>query len=414
METIKDIKKVIILAGGSDQVALMEELRKQTPFIELILIDYTFPVRATEYADRHIIISTMDFDAVEKVARDENVYLILTACGDQPLLTMAVVSERIGLPCYLTKDQVLNLTNKYYMKQMMIKNNIPTSKYKSFNRASSINVSELEYPLVVKPVDSNGSKGVKKVTTKSQLETYVAEAFEYSISSQVIVEEFKEGEEFSVDAYIENGEAKILSITSSSKMKNVDSFTITQSCYPVLDQAHNGKILYIAQQIASVFGLINSPLLMQMINNKGNFSVIEFSARMGGGSKYKLIEVLSGINIMEKYVQLVLGHETTISALSSKVNYARLNYIYCHNGTYNKLENFEELKQELIIHEYFVYKMPNTIINKSDTSSDRVAGYLIIADTVDELINKQFFVNNSLRVIDDKGQDIMNHNITLD
>ena len=79
--------------------------------------------------------------------------------------------------------------------------------------------SELRYPLVVKPVDSNGSKGVKKVENQDELDIYLQEAFKYSISGDVIVEEFNKGEEVSIDIYVEGTQVKLLSVVSLNKIK---------------------------------------------------------------------------------------------------------------------------------------------------------------------------------------------------
>ena len=101
------MKKIMILAGGNDQAALMEELRRYFKGdVELILLDMVRNVKAFPYADRFLQISTMDKDAVLKAAQEEKIDYILTACGDQPLSTMAYVSAQMGLPCYLTEEEV--------------------------------------------------------------------------------------------------------------------------------------------------------------------------------------------------------------------------------------------------------------------------------------------------------------------
>ena len=88
------MKKIFVLAGGNDQIELIRGLRNRFVHAEIILIDMAKKVRASDFADKHLIISTMDKDAVLKAAIDENIDLILTACGDQPLTTMAYISEK--------------------------------------------------------------------------------------------------------------------------------------------------------------------------------------------------------------------------------------------------------------------------------------------------------------------------------
>lgn len=405
----------MILAGGNDQIALIKELRSYfNNDVEIILVDQSSNVRAIDYADKFLPISTMDKDAVLAAAKHEKIDYILTACGDQPLSTMAYVSNMLNLPCYLTENDVRDLTNKIYMKDIMMKNNIPTSKYICINEFVDItSLASLSFPLVVKPVDSNGSKGVKKVFSTDMLKEALDEAFKFSISKNVIVEEFKDGVELSVDVYVEGKVAKLLSITSSKKIKeNSTSFTIIQSYYPVPAVYDEAAVLAIVQQIVDVFKLEDTPLLVQMITSNNKYNVLEFSARMGGGSKYKLIEVLSGIDIMKVYVEMVMGNKPTVNP-EKKYNNAIMSYVYCSKGEFVSIHNIERLKDDGVIFDYFIYKMPNSIIEKSDTSSDRVAGFLVVGDSEQDVISKLDLANSRLQVLDINGVDIMRHDLFL-
>ena len=401
--------KILVLAGGSDQIALIEELKKRSN--EIILVDYFDNPPAKRYAHKHIIASTLDVDKVKDIALCENVDMITTACTDQALLTVAKVSEDLGLPCYITYQTALNVTNKSYMKKVMFDKNIPTAKYKILSSVSQISeLDEFEYPLVVKPVDCNSSKGVKLVVNNQELELYLKQALNFSRTKTAIVEEFKEGQELSVDCFIENGRAKLLSVTTSRKKLGTNSFTIIQSYYPVVSTEEEVKLEIIAQNIADAFDLKNTPLLIQLIYNKQGFFVLEFSARMGGGSKYKLIEILSGVNIMEQYVNLILSKKIEISP-RKRSGYVTINYVYSNPGKFSKLRGFDELEKEGIIESYFLYKTENMVIDKAETSSDRVAGYVVCADTELEMVNKINYIDSCVAVLDPLGKDIMIHNL---
>ena len=401
----------MILAGGNDQAALIQELRNYLHNnVEIILLDKEKNVKALPYADKFLNISTMDKDKVLEAAKKEHIDLILTACGDQPLSTMAYVSAKMGLPCYLSEEDVVNLTNKIFMKKRMVEYGIPTAKHIYVNQDfEKIDLGNLQFPLIVKPVDSNGSKGVKKVMKENELFPMLNEALSYSISKKAIIEEYKEGTELSIDVYVEGREAKILSITTSNKIKeNQDSFTILQSEYPPSISYSEDRIKQIVQNITTCFCLKDTPLLVQMIVNNNEYNVVEFSARMGGGSKYHLIDVLSGVNIMNVYVEMVMGQKPHIEPTKTR-NYALMNYVYTFPGIFHELSNFEKLKNEGIISSYFTYRMPDTIIEKSNTSSDRVAGFLIVGKNKNDVNSKLKKANSCLRILDTKGNDIMRH-----
>lgn len=400
--------KILVLAGGADQIALINELKSRGH--ETVLVDYFENPPAKQYADKHIVASTLDTERVEEIAVDENVDLVCTACTDQALLTVAKVSEKLNLPCYISYQTGLNVTNKQYMKKVLMENNIPTAKFVILDSVDMTAIKDFQYPLVVKPVDCNSSKGVKKVESVEELSKYLQEAIEFSRTKTAIVEEFKIGEEISADFYIENGVAKYLSATNSFKIPNRKSFTILGSAYPVVDEEQKDKLVAIATDIAKSFALDNCPLLIQLIANGSDINVIEFSARMGGGSKYKLIQVLSGVDIMSKYVDRILGDYPSVEP-SKQVEYCKMVYTYCTPGIIDHAEGLDELKAEKVIDEYFIYKTKGMEITHSETSGDRPLGYLVTADTQEELDRKIKKADNSIKVIDAEGRDIMIHNL---
>lgn len=406
------MKKIMVLAGGNDQCALIEELRRYfNGEVEIILADMSDKVKAISYADKFIQVSTMDRPAVLEAAKEECIDYILTACGDQPLSTMSYISEQLGTPTYLTEQEVRDLTNKRFMKDKMVENRIPTAKHIYIDKNWNGVMPNFKYPLVVKPVDSNGSKGVKKVFTPDELEVSLKEAFCFSISGDVIIEEFKSGEELSCDFYVENGIAKTLSITASKKIKeNEKSFTIIQSYYPAPINYNEERVLEIAQKIVDAWGLKDTPLLVQMIVNGDDYNVLEFSARMGGGSKYHLIQVLSGVDIMKVYVEMVMGEKPHVEPVK-QWNNAIMSYVYCKPGEYIALKGFDELKESGVIYSYFTYRTAPSTIVKSDTSSDRVAGFLVVGNSEDEVLQKLNYANENLAVLDAEGKDIMRHDL---
>lgn len=401
--------KILVLAGGFDQIALINELKSRDH--EVILADYFPNPPAKKYAHKHYQVSTLDEDAIFNLAKKENVDLLTTACTDQALLTVAKVSEKLNLPCYISYQTALNVTNKEYMKKVFYDNNIPTSKYfivKSIDDLENI-FSQLSFPAVVKPCDCNSSKGVVKVRNTQEAYKAINEALSLSRSSTAIIEEFKEGVELSVDVWIDQEDAKILSASTTSKIKNnKDSFTIYQSKYPVeISDVAKDKIQDIARKISRSFSLINCPMLIQLIVNEDEVNVIEFSARMGGGTKYRLINEIASIDIMSIYTNMILGDNNQVICPKSSKKYIEVDYLYARSGTFNKLINFDILKSKHIIKDYFQYKESGAIIKKSTTSSDRIAAFLIEDVSLDKLKEKRKFILDNIGILNDKDENIL-------
>ena len=402
--------KALVLAGGFPQIALLNELK--TRGYETVLADYYAEPVAKPYADKFYQVSTLDIDGITKVAKDEQVDFLITVCTDQALLTVAKVSEELGLPCYVDYQTALNVTNKQYMKKVFVENNISTAKHVIMAKLDQEKINGMQFPLIVKPVDCNSSKGVKKVKNLRELQKAFNDAVNFSRTDTAIVEEFIEGEELSVDVYIENGRAYVLSVSSLDKIANNDKFVIFRGRYSedVYNRVHD-LVCGVAQQIADAFGIKNSPMLIQLITDGKRAFVLEFSARTGGGVKFMLIKKASGFDVISAVIDLTLGKLPHIEKVNPENKYIYNEFIYCKPGIFDKLEGFDELKKSGVISEFCLFKWKGAEFDTIENSGDRVAGFTIQADTYDELKTKHKKAVDGMKVLDIKGVDIMRRDL---
>lgn len=398
--------KALVLAAGFPQIELIKEIKKRN--ITVLLADYNVEPVAKPYADKYFQVSTLDVDAIEKLARDEAVDFLITVCTDQALLTVALVSERLGLPCYIDYKTALNVTNKEYMKEVFATHNISTAKHIIVHEYNEKVLVNFEYPLIVKPVDCNSSKGVRKVQNVDELKSAITQAVKFSRTDTAIVEEFIEGDEISVDAYVEAGKVHILSVSNSEKIIDKDRFIIFRGNYPALDLDNiNVQIDITVQQIADAFGLKNTPMLVQMINRNGRVYVLEFSARTGGGVKYLMIKKASGFDVIKAVVDLTLGDKPHVLDMVCESKIVSNEFVYCENGVFDHLEGFEELKNEGIISDYYLFKWFGAQLGEIQSSGDRICGFTIQGNSAVEMIVKHRKAINNIKIIDIKGRNII-------
>lgn len=405
--------KAFVLAGGFPQIALIKELKSRG--YTVVLADCFREPVAKEYADVFYQVSTLDVDAITEIAQTEKVDFLITACTDQALLTVAKVSESLGLPCYIDYQTALNVTNKAYMKDVFLKNNISTAKYEVMSLLCEEKIKEMEFPLIVKPVDCNSSKGVKRVENLIELKEAFSEAVNLSRTDTAIVEEFKQGDEISVDVYVENGIAHVLSISELDKIADKDKFVIFRGRYPakaaerVIDQVQE-----VAQRIADAFNLKNSPMLIQMITDGKKVYVLEFSARTGGGVKYILIKMASGFDVIKAVVDLTIGKKPHFEKKQSQYKYIANTFVYCSPGVYDHLEGFDEMKNKDYITDYYIFKNKGAEFDKVENSGDRIAGFTIWADTEEELSKRHKIIADNIKVIAKNGEDIIRRDLLTD
>lgn len=405
--------KALVLAGGLPQIELIKQLKDRG--VTTVLCDGNVNAIARPYADIFYQIAIFDVEAVKEVALKESVDFLITVCADQVLLVVAQVSEMLGLPCYIDYQTAVNVSDKKYMKKIFWEHDIPTSKYVELTELDLDAIKYLSYPLVVKPVDAYSSRGVRKVWNQQELETYFAEAAKISRTGGVIVEEFVAGEEISVDVYVENGKAKLLCVSNSEKITDNGRFVIFRGRYPVAaSEGIMHQIQEVAQKIADAFHLVDSPMLIQMINNGEHVSVLEFCARTGGNMKYLLIKRACGFDVIKAVIDLTLGEKPQVELLPPQNKYIVNDFIYCNPGVYDHLEGFEEMIEAGILSDYHAIRPTGMKLSGVSSSSDRIAGMTVQADTLEEFNRKHRIAVDSVKVIDVDGNDIMRHDLLPD
>ena len=402
--------KALVIAGGLPQIELIKQLKDRG--IEALLADGSPAAVARPYADKFFHVDVFDIEAIKEITLKEKVDFLITVCADQVLLVVAKVSEMLGLPCYIDYETCQNVSDKIRMKRIFKQAGVPTTDYVETDHFDMDVIGKLKFPLVVKPVDAYSSKGVRKADNLEELKQYYEEAHQIGRSGRVIVEEYFSGEEISVDAFVVNGKAQLLNVTNSEKVKDKDRFVIFRGRYPVkASEALMKQIEDICQKIADGFGLVNAPLLVQLLHDGDKVSVLEFCARTGGNMKYLLIKYASGVDVIGATLDITLGKKPDLSLKFVRHNVVVNDFVYCKPGVFDHFEGFEELEKEGVINEFHPVRLKGTQMRGVTSSSDRIAGMNIVADSIAEYNEKLKKINSRVKVFDADGNDIMRHDL---
>ena len=151
-------------------------------------------------------------------------------------------------------------------------------------------------------------------------------------------------------------------------------------------------------------------MLVQLLHRDGEISIIEFSARTGGALKYKLIELTSGVDIIEATIDVTLKGSADVKPVRSE-NYIRNEFIYLNDGIFDHLEGFDELKEQGIIDNYYLFHNKGCEFNGANSSGDRIGGYTLIAKTKNELVDKHNKAIEGMKVISNDGKDMFRRDI---
>lgn len=406
------IGRVLILGGGSDQKKLVEVFIAKHFYT--IIIDYLENPPAKSIAQKHYRVSTYDRKKVLKVAMLEKVDFVTTISTDQPLLVAAWVSEQLGLRFHINYQQALNITNKRFMKNVLSHHSIPTARHVILENMSELpNLKSLKYPLIIKPVDSSGSRGVFVINSQSELKSYYDLSRNNSKTNTVIAEEFIKGEEVSVDAFVINKQTTIISVTDGFTwrfhkgvplyVQNVFPSTITEKAVRNIEN--------ISQKIATAFNLTNSPLFVQLIVKGDEVFVIECSARIAGGSKPYFIPLVSGVNIVEEFVDMIIvGQTKNIQKVISEET-CILSHIYSFGGVFMGFKKTKELQCKKSIKKIITYQSNGSTVEYPTNGSSRIGAFIVQDKEHVNAINTVQYVDDHLIALNEMGEDIMIHGI---
>lgn len=408
---MKNKGTIVVLGGNLPHANLVKILNARG--YRTVLIDYLDAPVAKQYADIHYQESTLDMEAVERIARAENACRIMEICTDRALPPAAYVAEKMALPHPMSYEASLLVTNKNRMKRFMLDNGIPTSKFFPVSDISQLEGIELSYPLMVKPADSSGSIGITRVEIKPELESAVLNAIAKSGSGQAIVEEYVSGPEIQIDCFVTEGKAVILDIKRKRKHTE-DAFTLPYgSIIPAGEsRCAREKINSICCSLVNGLKLKNGPLYIQAIMKGDDISVIEFGVRFGGGLSFKILKDVAGIDIVECTADAYLGGKPEIrdSFNDFKGVYATY-HVFPKAGVFSHFAGCDQLLAEGVFQYFSISMKEGTVCNGDMASKERAAAFILQSADMAENDAKLKHIIDTLDIVDVDGRSMMRKDI---
>ncbi len=363
----------IVLGGTFPHIDLINKLKSKG--YKTVLVDFAENPIAKGFADQHILESSLDHDKVLEIAKEIKADLVITSCSDQANVTACYVAQNLGLPAPYSYEVALSVTDKVIMKRIMAKNGIPTAAYHTVNKDWSFEeIATLKYPIIVKPADGYGSKGVRVARQPEELANNIVSAIKESRNGNAIIEEFIEGVEVGVDCYVGDGEAHVIMTKQRHKVQSSDNEIqqIYACTWPaVLSDMVERKFREISNQIAQAFELKDTPLMIQAIVKGDEVYVIEFGARIGGGNSYNIIKRRTGFDIIDASINSFLGRHVDLNIKPNSFFYADI-FLYMESALFGYASNTEEMIRKGIIEDIVITKQRGTLIGNDLASRNRV------------------------------------------
>lgn len=370
----------------------------------VITADYLPDNIAHKYSDEYVDVSIIDKEAVLKVAREKQIDGILSYGVDPGVVSAAYVAEQMGLPFQCSYKAACILQDKSLFRQFLQENGFNCPKkadFKNFEEAIA-KADSLEYPVIVKPVDSAGSKGVSKVDDKSTFEEACRYAFDNSLSNHIIIEQFleAEGTPSGSESFFVDGELKYNAFYDQLFDKNAaNKFAPAIEYWPSAEpQVYLDEVRSELQRLSSLLGITTGLFNIEWRVSGGKPYLMEVSPRAGGNRLAEILNYATDVNIIyAETIKSVGIRPEGVKEPTYNGYYAIYNIHSEHEGTFDGLVIDEELEKHIVEKEFRV-KQGDTI--SSFTGANTSMGTLFLHfNSHDEMIE---ILNNISKKIEIK------------
>lgn len=301
----QDKKAVLIFGVGPLQQSIINRAKKMGLYT--VGIDPCEDATCRGDVDAFEVVGGQDYEGTCAVVEKYGIDAIVTAATDKPLVMMARIAAKYGFPFYSVETAQWS-TDKFQMKHRFELGDVPHAKGRLVKSVDETD--DMVYPVIVKPRDNSGSRGVKLCRTKEELEQSMAEALEYSKLDSVLVEEFIEGPEYSIEGLHYYGKSEVIQFTEKKTTEFPYNVELGHIQPANISDENKQKIREIVAKIGKALKFENCPSHTELkINERGIF-VIETSPRLGGDYITSTLTPLStGINMEDQLLHIALGED---------------------------------------------------------------------------------------------------------
>ena len=397
-------KTILIISGGKEAIGGIKIAKDMG--LKVVVSDYDPNAPGFAYADEKIIASTYDPDeTLEKVKQYNGKIDAVVTIACDATRTVAAVADFLKIPGPTLSTAFL-ATEKLEMKKQFLKDNIPIPWFKEIMSLEDLKsiISERGFPIILKPVDNRGARGVLKLTDKTDLEEAYQHSLKNSFSGKLIVEEWLSGPQYSPESIIWDGEmvTPLISYRNYDKLDEFSPFIIedggSMPADLTLEQCRDIDKLMLSA--AKSLGLERGIIKGDIVIHNGKPMIIEVAARLSGGN-YSTFEIpfCTGVNIVEAAINISLDEKPDFDKLISK-NICSLaqRYLFPPIGKIKSITGVDEVKKLEGLELFKIYIEVGDVVGKVSDHSKRGGMIIMSADTKEEAIKRVDSAVNMIKI----------------
>jgi len=304
--------KIMMLGGGSNQLSAINRIISNGH--DVLVSDYLDESPGKALATYTVKADTFSYEESLKAAKNHKIDAILTVGTDQPVLTAARVAETLNLPSGVSSKTAEAVTNKRVMKRIFDENQIPSVPYMLVNKDSQMTeLEKFSYPAVLKPVDSQGQRGIFKVFSPEEAYSKLPETLTFSKTKEALLEKFYKNQEVTVSGWVSNKETYILTMTDRVTFSEDERIGVCVSHeHPSTHTPEYGDTAQdLTCRIVKAFDIQEGPIYFQFLIGDDGMLVNEIACRIGGAYEDQFIPRITGFDILDAQLDLAMGKEVS-------------------------------------------------------------------------------------------------------
>lgn len=381
------MKKLLILNGSHSEIPLILAGKKLGYYV--ITGGNRPDLIGHKYSDEYVNCDFSDPELVYNTFKDKGLDAVCSCANDFGAITAAYLSDKLGLPGHDTYENALLIHHKDKFKAFAAKKNVPTPAAKSFDDIEAAVSSKTiwQYPIMVKPVDLTGGKGVTKVDNEDEYEKAIEKAFKMSRKKTIVAEEFVEGSQHSFSTFLVN--KKVIAFYSDNEYSDFNRFLVSTSGGPATDVDFVKDILISeAEKIASALNLHDGVFHYQYIMSKDKKPhILEITRRCSGDMYPVPVQHATGIPWAEWIVRAECGMDCGDLAsgqYTQKIFGGRHCIMGEKEGTVKSVLIADELRNN--IYEQFMWGGEGSLI--ADHTVDKIGILFLEFSSEQEMLDK--------------------------
>jgi biotin carboxylase len=409
------MKRVLMVGAGSCQINGIKRLKAMG--YQTIVADYSASSGGKQLADIAVLADAFDAKAIERCAQEYKVDAIMTVGTDQPVLTVALAAEKSGLYTFIPSATALEVTNKKWMKRIFLEHDIPTAPFTLLSKMDSVEETvQFEGPYVVKPIDSQGQRGIFKLNDLKAVESSLDQVLRYSRSDEILVEQFYDNDEVTVSGWVHDGKVKVLTLTDRVTFSPEQNIGVcTSHEYPSKYSVRYGQeITALSEKICKVFHIGEGPIYFQFLIGAGGVLVNEIACRLGGAYEDVTIPYATGVDVLELNILGVSEralYEDRIKHIYCKgtemVKPFSTQLFFCRSGKVHEMTSIDQVKAMPFILDAGYNFETGDEIPETENASARVGYAVIIGRDEDELQKNISMFYDLVEVRNETGDNLM-------